>query len=150
MNLGRFDTAIANPPFGRVRRNGKNGPRYTGELFEFHVIDIAADLAEHGTFIVPQRSAPFRLSGDPDPGYAEVRSTEYERFEQQTGIHLKPSVGINTAWYAKGWHGLIPPSIEVVRCNFSERITRPAPNMPGLPRSSKPSSKAGTQLGLFS
>jgi hypothetical protein len=64
MDLGAFGTAIANPPFGRMRRNS-DGPRYRGPLFEYHVIDLAADLARRGVFLVPQSSAPFRCSGRP-------------------------------------------------------------------------------------
>ena len=45
LDLGRYDIAIGNPPFGRVRRSA-NGPRYRGSEFEFHVIDIAAELAD--------------------------------------------------------------------------------------------------------
>lgn len=64
LNLGHFDYAIGNPPFGKVARSG-NGPRYRGAEFEYHVIDIAAELADYGTFIVPQQSASFRYSGAP-------------------------------------------------------------------------------------
>jgi len=39
-SLGRFRSAIANPPFGATPRTG-NGPRYTGRSFEFHLIDLA-------------------------------------------------------------------------------------------------------------
>src|SRR5690606_10107376 len=34
MDLGQFDCAISNPPFGAVKRSG-NGPRYSGKDFEF-------------------------------------------------------------------------------------------------------------------
>ena len=54
----RFDYAISNPPFGKVRRTG-NGPTYRGPEFEFHVIDIASRLANNGTFILPQMSSSF-------------------------------------------------------------------------------------------
>lgn len=64
LDLPRFDYAISNPPFGKVRRSG-NAPRYSGPEFEFHVIDIAAELADYGTFLVPQQSAPFSVSGRP-------------------------------------------------------------------------------------
>ncbi|MBB3948463.1 hypothetical protein GGQ73_004450 [Rhizobium skierniewicense] len=56
LDLDRYDIAIGNPPFGRVRRSA-TGPRYRGAEFEFHIIDIAAELADYGAFIVPQGSA---------------------------------------------------------------------------------------------
>lgn len=95
-----FDVAIANPPFGKVHRNGR-GPRYRGPEFEFHVIDIAAELADRGSFIVPQQSAPFRYSG----------SQCFERktvgrgldFERQTGLAMDIGVGIDTAFYKDDW-----------------------------------------------
>lgn len=40
-----FDVAISNPPFGTVKRQG-TGPRYRGREFEFHVIDIASEMAD--------------------------------------------------------------------------------------------------------
>jgi predicted RNA methylase len=54
-DLGCFDTAIANPPFGHIERSG-DGRGYTGRRFEYHAIAVAATLARRGTFIVPQES----------------------------------------------------------------------------------------------
>jgi SAM-dependent methyltransferase len=59
LDLDHYDVAIANPPFGRVRRSS-DAPRYRGPEFEFHVVDIARELAPRGAFIVPQESARFR------------------------------------------------------------------------------------------
>jgi hypothetical protein len=42
-------------------RGGRSAPRYQGRAFEYHVIDVASDLADWGAFIIPQNSAPFRL-----------------------------------------------------------------------------------------
>ena len=60
--LGHFDTVIANPPFGSNSRAGNKAPRYSGSSFEYHIIDLASDLADYGTFIIPQMSAPFKYS----------------------------------------------------------------------------------------
>lgn len=117
LELGRFDTVIANPPFGRIRRDG-NGPRYQGPLMEYHVIDVAADLGDHGAFIIPQTSAPFAWSGRTE--YQEVRGREYDRFEAETGITLEASVGLDTSYYADQWRG-VAPAVEIVRCDFTER-----------------------------
>ncbi|MET9879289.1 methyltransferase [Actinacidiphila glaucinigra] len=116
-DLRTFDTAMANPPFGSTERTG-NAPRYTGRRFEYHAIDVAADLAPHGVFIVPQESAPFRDSGR--PYFTEERDEECERFERQTGIRLGNNCGINTSGYADQWHG-VAPRIEVVLADFATR-----------------------------
>jgi hypothetical protein len=116
--LRDFDVAIGNPPFGRTPRSGR-GPRYTGRCTEYHVIDVAADLARRGVFLVPQTSAPFRYSGTPDRRWD--RSAEYLRFTQQTGIALEFNCGIDTATYT-GWRG-VRPTVEIVTCDFTARRT---------------------------
>lgn len=121
MNLGRFDTAISNPPFGAIKRSG-NAPTYDGPRFEYHVIAIASTLAEFGAFIIPQPSAPFRYSGQPH--YREVRDRECAKFEQQTGIALGSGAGFDTAIYRDEWRG-VSPWVEVVTCDFDEVAARP-------------------------
>src|SRR5688572_26782044 len=41
LDLGPFDCAIGNPPFGAIRSDGK-APRYKGSNFECSVIDLAS------------------------------------------------------------------------------------------------------------
>lgn len=113
-DLGRFDVAIANPPFGRLKRAGR-GPRYSGSSFEYHVIDIAADLARYGVFIVPAESAPFRYSGQQH--YEERQTDGYRRFAEQTGLSLGANCGIDCSVYANEWHG-VAPKVEIVTCDF--------------------------------
>lgn len=116
-DLGRFDCAISNPPFGATRRTG-SGPTYTGKAFEYHVIDVAAELADYGVFIIPQESAPFRYSGHPR---FEARETDaYRRFAEQTGLALEPNCGIDCSGYLTDWHG-VAPSVEIVVADFSAR-----------------------------
>lgn len=116
-DLGRFDHAVSNPPFGKIKRDG-SAPRYKNGDFEYHVIDIASDLAEFGTFIIPQQSAGFALSGRP---YCErMSSQKYDQFEKQTGIHLDVGCGVDTAYYAKKWHG-VSPVVEIACAEFRER-----------------------------
>lgn len=111
-----FDLAISNPPFGHTPRSGR-GPRYTGRYGEYHVLDVAADLAGRGVFLIPQKSAPFAYSGVVDRRWD--RSGEYLRFARQTGIELEFNCGIDTSTYG-GWRG-VRPSVEVVTCDFTER-----------------------------
>lgn len=113
--LGRFDTAAANPPFGRLAR-AHNGPRYTGAEFEFHVIDAGCAIADHGAFILPQQSAGFRYSGSAT-GYRRDESAKYARFERETGIVLDAGIGVDTTYPGYGsWHG-VAPLVEIATTN---------------------------------
>lgn len=128
--VGRFDCVISNPPFGATKRKG-SAPRYTGKAFEYHVIDIASDLADYGVFIVPQMSAPFRYSGEGH--YREERGDEYEKFQSLTGIELLPNCGIDTSFYRDQWRGTAP-STEIVIADFKEAraARRESPAQPDL------------------
>ncbi|MFE2530167.1 methyltransferase [Streptomyces sp. NPDC059382] len=118
MGLGRFDMAIGNPPYGAVARAGRNAPRYTGSRFEYHVIDIAAEVARNGVFLIPQESAPFRLSGR--PYYTQERTEQYNRFERQTGIALEAGCGVDTSGYVDEWRDAAPRT-EIVVADLAER-----------------------------
>lgn len=111
-----FDCVISNPPFGQTPRSGK-GPTYTGAHFEYHVIDIAAGLGRYGVFIIPQQSAPFRLSGV--QSFSEELSRKAKDFHKQTGLVLEPGCGVDTSLYRQDWHG-VAPAVEIVCCDFEE------------------------------
>lgn len=130
LGLGRFDTAISNPPFGAIPRSG-DAPGFKGARFEYHVIAIAATLADFGAFIVPQPSAPFRYSGE--PFYREERDRDCARFEEQTGIRLGAGAGFDTAIYRDQWRG-VSPKVEVVVCDFNEEpVVREVATVTELP-----------------
>lgn len=114
-NLGHFDCAISNPPFGKTSRTG-NGPRYTGQSFEYHLIDIAADLSDYGVFIIPQMSAQWLCSGHIDNRKNTTQA--YLDFVRKTGIELNAS-SIDTSFYRDEWHG-VSPATELVCCDFEE------------------------------
>lgn len=95
-----FDYAIGNPPFGRVRRCD-DGPRYRGPDFEYHVIDIASQMADFGTFIVPQQSASFQYSGR--PFYERKEKGRAVDFEKLTGLVMEGGAGVDTAIHARDW-----------------------------------------------
>lgn len=113
-DIGRFDMAIGNPPFGK--RAKIVGPRYSGED-DLAVIDIASDIAEYGTFIVPQGSAPFEYSGR--QCYKERQSAKYERFHKATGIDLYAGCGVDCDTFKDQWRG-VAPSVEIVTVDFTE------------------------------
>ena len=100
LDLGRYDIAIGNPPFGRVRRSA-NGPRYRGSEFEFHVIDIAAELADYGAFIIPQQSASFQYSGR--HFYERHTKGKGVDFENATGLTMDAGVGVDTSIFKNEW-----------------------------------------------
>jgi hypothetical protein len=116
LDLGHYDCAIGNPPFGRVKRQG-NGPRYRGQDFELHVIDIASELADYGAFIVPQQSASFRYSGT--QLYQRLEKGRGVDFEHQTGLEMMGGAGIDTAFYQDKWKD-VAPLCEIVCIEFAE------------------------------
>lgn len=117
MNLDRFDCAISNPPFGAVKRPfGKTSPRYSGRDFEFHVIDIAAHLADYGVFIVPQMSAGFKYSGQ--HAYERQTSGKAVDFQKQTNLHFEAGCGVDTSIFQDSWRG-VSPLCEILCVDFS-------------------------------
>jgi hypothetical protein len=128
-DLGHFDCAISNPPFGATSKDGQSGPRYTGNKFEYHVIDIASDHADYGVFIIPQTSAPFKYSGQ--DSYERTNYDHCRDFTEKTGIDLGHSCGIDTSYYLKDWRGVSPPT-EIVVCDFAEARERRKPVQPDM------------------
>lgn len=114
----RFDVAIANPPHGHTGRRGRRGPRYRGRRTEYHVIDLAAGLANRGVFLIPQDSAPFRYSGE--PCYRDALSGDYLEFARQTGLSLHAGIGVDTTYSEGDWHG-VAPRTEIVLYDIDER-----------------------------
>jgi len=115
MDLGRFRLAISNPPFGALKRHGGNAPRYTGKKFDLHVVDIAAHIADMGTFIIPPNSTNFRYSGRRNHEYCEER--EYLKFKEQTGITFSCE-SIDADYYRDEWQGT-SPAVEVAHVDFT-------------------------------
>ncbi len=115
-DIGRFDCVIGNPPFGRSRRS-TSGPRYTGSETELHIIDHAAQFADHGAFIVPSMSAPFRYSGvQCYERRSEGRGIEFDR---QTGIRLDVGAGVDCSIYRDQWVDAAP-AVEIVTADNTE------------------------------
>lgn len=117
LDLGHFDVAISNPPFGSTARCGRKATRFSGASFEYHIIDLASDIADYGVFIIPQMSAPFKYSGA--RYYEETRPDKYLEFHKQTSIALTAGCGIDTSLFRNDWHGT-SPATEVVCADFKE------------------------------
>lgn len=116
--LGPFDYAMSNPPFGRVPTfRNSCAPRYRGGEAEYKVIDVAADIAHSGVFILPQQSAGFKYSGVQH--FSNDRSDKCQAFIEQTGLALEPGCGIDTSAYGP-WKS-VKPVVEFVTVDFDER-----------------------------
>jgi hypothetical protein len=121
---GHYDCAISNPPFGKTAKI--KGPRYSGED-DLAVVDIAANLAAWGVFILPNMSVPFEYSGR--QCYRERLSAKSDRFQSATGIILRCE-STDAAYYSKDWRG-VSPSVEVCSVSFDEwRAVRQRAEMP--------------------
>lgn len=115
-NLGRFDCAIANPPFGRYKSPFQK--HYNSSFFEYMIIEAASKIAREGVFIIPQMAAPFIYSGARN--YRETGDDcRAAHFTRKTGIELEFGIGVDTNYY-KGWHGVSPIS-EIVCCDFQKK-----------------------------
>lgn len=119
-SLGKFDCAYGNPPFGPIKGAGK-APRSKASLFEYKVIDVASDIAEHGTFLIPQMSAPFEYSGVQN--YLSRETGQYVRFKEQTHIELEMGCSIDTSFARNDWKG-VKPVVEIVICWFDKARKR--------------------------
>lgn len=116
-DLGRFDVAISNPPFGSVKTGSSFSGQYTGARFEYKVIEVASKLAKYGAFIIPQTSAPFRYSGC--PSFSVEITSDCQKFMDQTGLALDHNCGLDTSSYLSEWHG-VSPMCEIVLCDFTD------------------------------
>jgi hypothetical protein len=157
-NIGHFDCAISNPPFGAAKATG-SAPRYTGRDFEYRVIDIASDLADYGAFIIPQMSAPFAYSGQQylkrRDGSDLPKSDKWEKFYEQTKIEMDIGVGVDCSFHRDQWKG-VAPAVEIVCADFTEarKARLPAEPAPELPAAAeRPAVQTPTippqQLQLF-
>lgn len=117
--LGTFDWAISNPPYGAIPRSADGPGGYRGRRFEYHVITVASMIARHGVFIIPQNAAPFRYSGRPSYE-SDTGDVEYRKFVNATGIELEMNAGIDTSYYRDDWHD-VAPCVEIVRADFTAR-----------------------------
>lgn len=139
--LGHFDVAISNPPFGAVKRSD-SAPTYRGQHFEYHVVDIASRLANRGTFILPQASAPFTYSGHQN--YRRLTSGRGVEFQQLTGLYMEAGCGVDTAFHRDEWKNTAP-LVEIVCIDFSERRAAALPGLPPVPTPTVPAQ----QLSFF-
>jgi hypothetical protein len=144
-DLGRYDVAIANPPFGRIKRPS-DAPRYRGPEFEFHVMDIAREFAERGAFIVPQESASFRYSGR--QCFDRRTSGRGVDFERATGAFMDIGAGVDTHFHRDDWKD-DAPLCEIVCIDFEAAREREAQERRRLDAYAPPAMQPGEQMALL-
>lgn len=117
LGLGHFDGVISNPPFGRSAKIGTKPPRYTGADFDLAVIDLAADHADYGAFIIPQGNAPFKFSRQRN--YSRNTSGKGFDFVEKTGMWLEAGCGVDCDFHRDAWK-TVAPSCEIVTIDFQD------------------------------
>lgn len=99
--LGRFDEAISNPPYGlKVEKNEwlKNGPS------QFMAAEVAMKLAPVATFLLAQSDCPFQFSGV--QSFRTVENNKYEKWSREVGVVFQPNCGLDLSYSAGEWDGL--------------------------------------------
>lgn len=101
-SLGDFSQVISNPPFGDIKTGGVFSGDYSGNSFEYKIIEVGKHIgAKYGTFLIPQSSSSFKLSGQ--QCFEEQNPTEYVKFNNETGIELLPNCGIDLDFFRNSW-----------------------------------------------
>lgn len=119
--FGHYDQAISNPPFGKIKTGIdpeiQKELKYKGSEFDLITIDIASNIADRGSFIIPQMSTPFKYSGQPyfidtresGKGYNPHQQTppaKVQKFIRETGLDYQFNVGIDTSIFKDDWKGV--------------------------------------------
>lgn len=121
-SLGYFDQSISNPPFGNIKTgdNYKRYLKYKGSQFEYKIIEIASNISDYGSFILPQMSTPYKYSGN--NGYHEEKydnlPQKVKSFIDQTKLKFGFNCGIDTEAYINEWKG-VSPTCEIVTFDFT-------------------------------
>ena len=115
--LGRFDCAISNPPFGKDAKSieDRSWLRYKGSDVEYCVVEIGAIMAKQGTFILPNGSVDF----DMVKPHETIPSTRYDTFLKQTKIRLERNCGIDVNQYENEWKGA-NPKVQITVAEFED------------------------------
>lgn len=115
LGLGEFNCVVSNPPFGRMNKPSRKF-RYTGSSFELALIDMLADHAKAGAFIIPQNSAPFAYSGRQTHERRHTR--ESRKFYEQTGLYLSEGCGVDCAYHKDQWQD-VALNVEIVTVDYA-------------------------------
>ena len=104
---GRDFSIVSNPPYGNQVKSSNEKLLYQKGYFEYRAMELGALLgASDGTFLIPQNSAPFRITGTSGRVYDDSYLTaEYKKFNSLTGLEISANNGFTTAINEdqKGW-----------------------------------------------
>ena len=106
-DIGKFDSAISNPPFGAIKSNDGDWLRYKGGQFHLKVIEAASWIADSGTFIIP-----FGYCNYDTRKREHVMKTEMEKYREVTDIELFPE-STDCRLLDLKWNGAVP-DVEIV------------------------------------
>lgn len=127
--LGTFNQVISNPPYGKIKTaltiDSNNLLKYKGSEFEFKLIDVASNIAEYGSFLIPQGSTPFKYSGN--RYFEDLRieddgsrlGNKVKKFIKETRLEYEFGVGVDTSYFKEDWKG-VKPICEIVNFDFSK------------------------------
>jgi hypothetical protein len=128
--LGTFNQVISNPPYGKIKTaqpiDSNELLKYKGSEFEFNLIDVASNIAEYGSFLIPQGSTPFKYSGN---RYFEDLRTEddgsrlgrkVKKFIKETELEYQFGVGVDTSYFKNDWKG-VKVICEIVNFDFRKK-----------------------------
>ena len=124
---GKKFSVISNPPYGnQVKTDSKELLKYTGSTFEYKAIELGAILGAYdGAFLIPQVSAPFRISGVLMHGKKvyeeEYKTKNYKKFVEQTGLEISHNNGYDTVFLEEGeaWRDVSIPT-EIACLEYEE------------------------------
>lgn len=105
--LGTFDAAVMNPPFGNTTKSDHKAPHYKGADLDLAVMDVAATIAAHCVAIVPADRAPWDRRG------TRRESKRADLFKAATGYELHRFSSLDCEHYRDQWRG-VSPAVEIV------------------------------------
>ena len=94
---GKEFSIISNPPYGKQVKGNNKLMHYKGSLFEYKAIEIGAILgAFDGCFLIPETSAPFRMTRNLPTINESYKIPAYKKFVKETGLEIIANMGYTT------------------------------------------------------
>jgi len=108
--LGQFDFAVSNPPFGQIGQTKGEWLKYNG-VADLMTLGVAIEVANAGTFILPQGSCPFEYSGR--QCYLERKSKTFSSFLEGYPTCTLSCSSVDTSAFASEWVDA-SPKVEIL------------------------------------
>jgi predicted RNA methylase len=94
----KFNGCISNPPFGVIPKRIKRPKNIIASTWEYAIAEIALDLTDEATMILPQGCLPWKFSGRSQK-YELVENEKYEKWSEKTGIILESGISCDTSFH---------------------------------------------------